>query len=137
MVINVYNEATKRKAIVEVAFLDSSEFHQVKITKKRAKRSINQNSLYWMWLTCIEQETGNDKDDLHLFFKNKFIGQKYVYLGDHESLVTISTTKLNTAKFKQYLDKVQMFANAELNISLPNPEDLQFEQFKDYYSKFL
>ena len=35
------------------------------------------------------------------------------------------------------MSKIQVFANTELAIELPNPEDLKFEEFKDYYEKFL
>ena len=135
--INVHNEQSKKDAIDYIASLDTDKFYRIKITQKRGKRSISQNSLYWMWLTCIEQETGNDKNELHEFFKNEILGRKCLYIGDYESLVTVSTTELNTAQFKQYLDKIQIFANTELSIILPNPEDKHFEEFANYYSKFI
>ena len=105
----------------------------VEITKKLKKRTVNQNSLYWLWLTCIEHETGNDKDDLHEFFKNKWIiSENKEVLGEYINIKP-STTKLDTVKFKQYLDKIQIFASTELSISLPNPEDKAFEEFERYY----
>ena len=44
------------------------------ITIKRAneKRSIPQNDLMWMWLTCIERETGTPKDDIYMYYCKKF-----------------------------------------------------------------
>ena len=35
------------------------------------------------------------------------------------------------------MNKIQLFANTELSIELPNPEDLKFAEFKDYYEKYL
>ena len=35
--------------------------------------------------------------------------------------------------FKYYLDNVQVFASTELAITLPDPEDKQWEEFYDYY----
>ena len=31
------------------------------------------------------------------------------------------------------MSKIQLFANTELSIELPNPDDLKFAEFKDYY----
>lgn len=135
--INVYNYKTHQEAIKAVQEIDFKTFHQVKITKKRGKRSIDQNALYWMWLTCIEQETGNDKDYLHDHFRTLYIGTELVNVLGSDISRLKSTTTLDTSQFKQYLDKIQIFASTELGIKLPNPEDLEFERFKDYYSKFL
>ena len=136
-VINIHNYKTREDAIKMVSDLDLSKVHNLKITCKRGKRSIDQNSLYWMWLTCIEQETGQDKDELHGFFKSSILGKEsricFGIVYDN-----LSTTKeLDTAQFKQYLDKIQIFASSELGIRLPDPKELEFERFKDYYSKFI
>ena len=41
--------------------------HLAKIEIKRSKRSIDQNSLLWLWLTCLEKdsETGSSKQDFY------------------------------------------------------------------------
>jgi len=49
----------------------------------------------------------------------------------------LSTTLLDTKNFTEYLNKIQLFANTELAIELPNPENLKFAEFKDYYEKYL
>ena len=138
MELRVYNYKTHQEAIKKITELDfKNKVYNVKIINKIGKRSIDQNSLYWMWLTCIEQETGNDKNDLHFHFRGEYLGViKKVILG-LEKYDLKSTTKLNTSEFKQYLDKIQIFANTELGINLPNPEDKKFEDFKSYYSKFI
>jgi len=133
MIIN--NEQSRKEIIEEINSLDLDNVYSIKITQKRGKRSIDQNALYWMWLTCIEQETGNERNDLHEYFKRYILGAKEELIFGKK--VVKSTTILNTAEFTQYLEKIQQFANVELSITLPNPEDLKFEQFKDYYSKFI
>lgn len=45
----------------------------------------------------------------------------------------ISTSKLNTAQFTAYLEKVQVLASSELGIVLPVPEDRIFEEFYEQY----
>jgi len=136
-VINVYNYKTREEAIKLVSELDLKKVHHVKVTCKRAKRSVSANALYWMWLTCIEQETGNSKEDLHEAFKQMFLGTESILVLGSVLNVTCSSAKLDDSLFSQYMNKVQTFANSELGITLPNPDDLEFERFKDFYSKFI
>ncbi len=136
-IINVHNYRTRIEAIQLVSNLDLTKVHHVKVTCKRGKRSIDANALYWMWLNCISDETGNDKDDLHHFFKDKYLGIKRVVIFGDEFAKKLSTTDLDSKQFSQYLNKIQVFAASELSIKLPNPEDLKFEQFKEHYSKMI
>ena len=109
----------------------------VSISEVKERRSLDQNALYWLWLTCIENEQGQDKDDLHEYFAKKYLPmvEKKVF----ETIIYSkgSTKKLNTAEFKHYLDKIQVFSSSELSISLPNPDDLHFEEFKNHYKDYL
>lgn len=110
----------------------SKKLYTVEVLEKKSNRTISQNSLYWLWLTCIEHETGTGRDELHEFFKQKFL------LPDEINVFGITilrwtTTDKNTLQFKNYLDKIQIFANAELSIMLPNPEDQHWDEFYYYY----
>jgi hypothetical protein len=113
----------------------------VEIKVRRERRTIDQNSLYWLWLTCIMSETGQHKDDLHGFFKQKYLGMDThtIHLNSvkYDIKIAKSTTKLNTKEMKYYLDRVQQFANTELGIILPDPEDLQWEEFYSYYKNYI
>lgn len=137
MEFKVHNKQTQKEAINYIASLIPENIYRIKVTKKKNKRSLDQNALYWLWLTCIEQETGNEKEDLHDFFRLKYLGGEWREVFGSKCFKIVSTTTLDTNIFRQYLDKVQIFANTELGITLPNPEDLKFEHFKDHYSKFL
>jgi hypothetical protein len=112
--------------------LDLKKLYTVEVIEKKATRTISQNSLYWLWLTCIEFETGNDRNDLHDYFKMHFLTPESITVFG-ESQERRTTTGLNTIQFKYYLDKIQVFANTELTISLPDPDDRQWEQFYSYY----
>ena len=39
--------------------------YKVVIERYTEPRTISQNALMWLWFTCIEQETGTDKQDVH------------------------------------------------------------------------
>jgi len=116
---------------------DYSKKYKAEVKEVKKKRTLSQNRLYWLYLTCIEQETGNNKDDLHDYFKNKWIKPQIREVFGEPLIKHPSTTKLNTSLFKQYIDKIIHFANTELNITLPDPSDKNFEYFKNYYSKYL
>ena|SRR3990167_4325161 len=95
----------------------------VTVEPYKKKRSLNQLGLYWKWVGIVANETGNDADDLHEFFKSKFLIPRPVEIGG-EVINVRSTTKLDTAAMKEFMDRVYAFAGSELGIMLPVPEDM-------------
>lgn len=104
------------------------------ITIKRAneKRSIPQNDLMWMWLTCIERETGTPKEDVYMYYCKKFL-MKTIQIGNKMERIYNTSSKLNMEQMTEFLNKIQVDAATELGITLPKPEDRFFEQF---YAQF-
>ena len=122
-----------REAIIrQIKQLDLSKCFSVDISQKRKVRTISQNSLYWLWLTCIEFETGNDRYYLHEFYKEEFIIPEIIEVLGKEIEIKTTTNK-DTLKFKNYLDRIQVHANTELSIKLPLPEDQYWDEFYSYY----
>jgi len=126
-------ELDRDMVIAYIKRLDITKTYSVEVTQKKLRRTISQNGLYWLWLTCIENETGNDRDDLHEYFKFKYLLPETIVIFNerHEKW---TTKDLDTGQFKVYLDKIQIFASTELAISLPDPEDLRWEEFYKYYA---
>jgi hypothetical protein len=128
----IITELDRDMVLAQIKRLELKKIYTVEITERRIKRTISQNGLYWLFLTCISHETGNDKDDLHEFFKMKYIPPEHINIfGQVQE--RRSTTNLNTVQFKYLLDNVQVFANTELAITLPDPADLRWTEFFDYY----
>lgn len=100
--------------------------------KQEKRRSNDQNRLLWLWLTCIANETGNDKQDLHDYYCRKFLCRN-VEIGGKTELVVTGTSGLNTETMAYFLDKVQADAASELGIRLPSPEDEAWAEFEEYY----
>ena len=125
-------ELDRDMVISQIKRLDLKKVYTVEITERRIKRTISQNGLYWLRLTCISHETGNDKDDLNEYFKQKYLSPETVTVFN-ERLYRVSTTGLSTVQFKDLLDSIQVFASTELAITLPDPEDKRWEEFFDYY----
>ncbi len=94
------------------------------VSKKKQKRSIKQNDYYWgVVLKLIGDELGYFIEDIHKVFATMFLKQ-IIKIGDEEVETYISTTKLNTAEFEDYLQKIRMFASSELDIVVPLPNEV-------------
>lgn len=109
----------KRQDVFE-KYIDKFENHEVVVTVKKyyKGRSDNQNSLYWLWITHISNETGYEIEELHSTFKAMF-------LVDRSGKIPIvrSTTSLSTLEFMSYMEKIARRV-AEIGIiNLPNPDE--------------
>ena len=129
----------KNQKIEAIKFIDNlfAQDKRVTIVITKEKRTLDQNRLYWLWLSCIAKETGNDKDDLHEYFIYKYLNPELIQVFEKMIYKRLSTTQLDTKQFTEYLNKIQIFANTELAIELPNPEDKKFEEFYEYYKNYI
>jgi len=75
--------------------------------------------LYWKLLDVVAKDTGNDKDDLHEYCKEKFLLHRRVDLGGSTIEVPASTKRLSVKEFKLYFEQVEAFFAVNLNITLP------------------
>lgn len=91
----------------------------------------------WLWLNCIQDETGEHKDRLHEYFKQKFLGGEVITVLNEDISIIVSTTKLDTKQMTDYLNRIQEFASAELGIVLPTPEDLMWADFYERYKNYI
>lgn len=106
------------------------------ISKLVKKRSMDQNSLMWLWFACIEKETGTDKRDVHDYYCQKYLSRTVAINGATKQ-VTSGTSKLSTVGMKDFLDKVQADAATEFGIKLPDPQDAYWKAFEEYYKHFI
>jgi len=129
----------KNQKIEAIKFIDNlfAQDKRVTIVITKEKRTLDQNKLYWLWLSCIAKETGNDKDDLHEYFIYKYLNPELVQVFEKMIYKRLSTSTLDTKQFTGYLNKIQIFANTELAIELPNPEDKKFAEFYEYYKDYI
>ena len=107
----------------------------------KRKRSLDQNALYWMWLTELSKYlTGKGrkfatKEWCHDAMRHSFLGYERkelvdVITGEVQARQTIrSTTKLQTGEFTFYLEQIEAWA---LNIGclLPVPENSEYMRLK-------
>lgn len=106
--------------------------YTVKILRKTKPRTISQNSLMWMWYKCLEEATGQRKEDFHDYYKAKFLCRQ-VAIGNRWVMVAGSTADLNTLQMTDYLEKVKADAATEFGVTLPLPADRDYQAFIDEY----
>jgi hypothetical protein len=109
----------------------------IEVKEYKAKRSNLQNRFYWAILNFIQQETGNDKDTLHEFFKHQFLSKKRYEVFGIEFDAEVSTTKLDKKEFTGYIEMIRIFAAQELEFNIPDMSDKDFENFLKHYECYL
>lgn len=86
------------------------------LTEKKNRRSAQQHAYYWLYLTIIAEHTGHDKDDLHEYFKGKYLSTGIVEIFGQKVRKKRSTTNLTVGQFCEYLMKIEQ----ETEIPLPD-----------------
>lgn len=107
--------------------LDFSKPWKVTIESYARRRTTGQNALMWKWINEVAdyvcEHTGMDSDDVHEFFKGKFLNAKIITIAGQE-VESKSTKHLTTREMGEYMDRIHAWASTELGLTLPIPEDL-------------
>lgn len=133
----IKDNKAKQAVIAHIDGLIDGNEYEVSISRKLRLRTVPQNRLYWLYLSCIEDETGMDKEDLHTHFKQKYLKQEDLTIGSDTFIKTVTTKKLTTMQFTDYINKIRIFSSSELAIILPDPADILWEQFYERYKHTL
>ena len=86
---------------------------RVKIVKG-SERTINQNNMYWTYLTYVIENGAKDYGHfdpygLHLSLKKYFLAEKKITKGEWKELEEATTTDLSKSEFSQYWERVDHF----------------------------
>ena len=106
--------------------------YDVEITQRREGSTKAQARLLWMWLSCVQRETGDQPTTLYKHYCREFLTSQETVYGQQVS-VTGTTGELSRKGMAIFLDKVREDVLQRTGIRLPLPGDRMFEQFKTIY----
>lgn len=109
--------------------------YEIVVRQFKKNRSNDQNALMWLWFTCLEDETGQDKQDIHDYYCKLFL-KREVTINDKREVVVSGTKHLKSDEMANFLTKVQADAASEFGCQLPTRDDLHFEEFRRQYERF-
>lgn len=126
--IIIHDDALRKRAIDLLARLDLSKPWRLTVAPYRKGRTLSQNSLYWAWVNkvvaLVASHTGIDADEIHVFFKTKFLPARIVEIAG-ETAEYRTTTKLTTKEMSEYMFRIDAFCASTLGLMLPTPEQVQ------------
>ena len=134
MVKKILRTEEDRKEVIQILnerSLDRPLIVEIKVFRKC--RSLSQNALFYLWLRCIAEETGNDIETLHDHFCIKFLGwYESEVMGDYHRKIP-RTRDLDTKQFTEFLEEIRMDMMHNQNIYLPLPDDQGWDEFYEKY----
>lgn len=96
------------------------------VTIDRETRSQSQNKYYWaVVVQIIANETGMDKKEVHRELTERFLPRFFRDRHRRKEVMEGGrTSELTVEKFKDYTDMCVAFAGIELNIYIPDPNEV-------------
>lgn len=137
-IVHISDEQSGKAKAAKVLFPDLAN-GKYRIEAHNAKqRSNQQNRFYWGVVVPMVRDGFNEKgtelslEETHEFLKYKFNSTEFVNHDTGECLpVPISTTKLMTTGFMEYVEKIQRFAAEWFGIVIPDPGEILTLNFQE------
>jgi hypothetical protein len=111
-------------------YIPTLEGKRVEMTIKAESesRSVQQNRYYWgVIVKMLSDYTGHDQGEMHEILKYKF-NPINIEIDGKEITVGGTTRDLTTTQFKDYNDRIKMWAITALNVTIPNVGEVDYEQ---------
>lgn len=92
----------------------------LEIESQKENRSSEQNRYYWFYLGVISEETGYTTEELHEYYKGKFLTKKILKMFGQDVRIKGSTSNQTKGQFCDYL------ANIMVDSGVPLPDTTEF-----------
>lgn len=80
--------------------------------------SVPQRKLFWMWMGCLEYETGTERKKWHDYYVKKFLPPEKHGISD-----------ISSKAMHHFMEQIKADAATEYGITLPLPSDLDYNDF--------
>lgn len=109
--------------LVHISSLNGKKVELV-LRKRKSKRSLNQNAYYWsVVVEILGKYFGYEPEEMHEALKFQFLR-----ITNDKGLVSVmSTSKLSTDKFSQYVNRVVRWAAQEYGVYIPDPNEAAWQ----------
>lgn len=93
---------------------------RIELEKWYKKRSGAQNRYYWgVVIDTLQEYSGEDPERIHARLKQKFLPKEQILDGE----APLSSKKLTTADFEDYMRKIRQWASRDYNVYIPEPNE--------------
>lgn len=100
----------------------SDGYYAIVIKEWKSKRSLDQNALYWKWITIIGEELGYYKNEMHETFLDAYAPVQTIRdLEGKPKQKSVRSSQMTVKQMSDYMMQIEQFA-AENNIAIPHPE---------------
>lgn len=128
-------ETLHRRLDTQLSLLSNGDY-TLKIERPLRPRTLNQNRIFWLWMACIETETGTPRQDIHDHLCTLYL-RRQTEIGGQQRTVVGGTSALTVEAMTRFLNEVQAWAASELGITLPTPADLAWADFEEQYKGYI
>lgn len=112
-----------RRMAQHIEKLDGQEI-EVVLRKRKSKRSEQQNKyLFGCVYPLIAEHTGEHANLVHKWCAEEFLPKDVIKIAGKEKIVTPSTTELSTKTMAEYIERIRLWANEELQITIPSSNE--------------
>lgn len=121
--IIIREQRNREHALNRIAALkiDPEKPMEVTIKPYKKNRSLEQNALYWKWLSIMGADLGYSKDEMHEAMMRKHLTPDLI--NTPSGIIEVYTTKNKPVKvMAAYLTAIEITAG-QLGIALPHPDD--------------
>ena len=97
-------------------------------------RNLDQNALLWLWCTFLQdQNIGYQKSEFYQIFIEKFAPREHIYFKGEIINGIVTSSKMTKKQMANFLTNIQRYSQTDLEVELPDPDDLKFEEFYNHY----
>ena len=119
------HDTARQRALSAVA--NAPDGMVVEIRKHNSRRTLSQNALHWKRLDIIRMHIADSTgqvfsaEELHDFFKRKFLPVRLVEIDGDVEKVTQTTTDKDTKQMTEFMGAIDRYCIERLSLYLPVP----------------